>query len=154
MVAVGVPVATPALLADGRMEPRKVIGSIDTSEFAVSAAASLGFIIGLGTAGIHWGIAVALLAGGLIAAPFAAYLVKIAPAHLLGVAVGGVILLTNARTLLVSFDVTDSIRWLVYAAILLLTIGALYVAVQRNKRQAGTRQAAAEEAEVTEAVNA
>ena len=41
-----------------------------------------------------------------------------------------------------------------YAAILLLTIGALYVAVQRNKRQAGTRQAAAEEAEVAEAVNA
>jgi uncharacterized protein len=148
------PVATPALLADGRMEPRKVIGSIDTSEFAVSAAASIGFIVGLGTAGIHWGIAIALLAGGLIAAPFAAYLVKIAPAHLLGVAVGGVILLTNARTLLVSFDVTDSIRWVVYAAILLLTIGALYVAVQRNKRQAGTGQAAAENAEVTEAVNA
>ena len=47
--------ATPALLADGRLEPRKVIGSIDTSEFAVSAAASIGFIIGLGTAGIHWG---------------------------------------------------------------------------------------------------
>jgi uncharacterized membrane protein YfcA len=39
------PVATPALLADGRMEPRKVIGSIDTAEFAVSASASLGFIL-------------------------------------------------------------------------------------------------------------
>jgi len=47
------PVATPALLADGRMEPRKVIGSIDTAEFAVSAAASLGFILGLGAAGIN-----------------------------------------------------------------------------------------------------
>ena len=79
---------------------------------------------------------------------------KFAPTHLLGVAVGGVILLTNSRTLLVSFDVTDSIRWVVYAAILLLTIGALYVAVQRNKRQAGAGQAAAENAEVTEAVNA
>ena len=51
------PVATPALLADGRMEPRKVIGSIDTAEFAVSAAASLGFILGLGAAGINWGFA-------------------------------------------------------------------------------------------------
>ncbi len=41
-----------------------------------------------------------------------------------------------------------------YAAILLVTIGGLYVAVQRNKRQAGTGQAAAEATEVTEAVNA
>ena len=63
-------------------------------------AASLGFIIGLGAAGINWGFALALLVGGLIAAPLAAYLVRLAPAHLLGVAVGGMILLTNARTLL------------------------------------------------------
>ena len=55
------PVATPALLVDGRMTPRKVIGSIDTSEFAVSAAASLGFLFGLGAAGINWGFALALL---------------------------------------------------------------------------------------------
>ncbi|WP_162557090.1 sulfite exporter TauE/SafE family protein, partial [Proteus mirabilis] len=27
------PVATPALIADGRLEPRKVIGSVDTAEF-------------------------------------------------------------------------------------------------------------------------
>jgi uncharacterized membrane protein YfcA len=35
------PVGTPALLASGRMEPRKVIGSIDTSEFIVAVAASM-----------------------------------------------------------------------------------------------------------------
>ena len=34
------PVGTPALLASGRIEPRKVIGSIDTSEFLVAVAAS------------------------------------------------------------------------------------------------------------------
>ena len=45
------PVGTPALLASGRIEPRKVIGSIDTSEFLVAIAASLGFIIGIGSAG-------------------------------------------------------------------------------------------------------
>ena len=89
------PVATPALLADGRLQPRKVIGSVDTSEFAVSAAASLGFLIGLGAAGINWGFALALLVGGLIAAPLAAVLVKYAPTHLLGVAIGGLILLTQ-----------------------------------------------------------
>src|SRR6478752_3056947 len=124
------PVATPALLADGRLQPRKVIGSVDTSEFAVSAAASLGFLVGLGAAGINWGFALALLAGGLVAAPLAAYLVRLAPAHLLGVLVGGMILLTNARILLKSFDVDSAVRWPIYGAIVVLTLAGLYVAVQ------------------------
>ena len=47
------PVGTPALLASGRIEPRKVIGSIDTSEFLVAIAASLGFLIALGSQGIN-----------------------------------------------------------------------------------------------------
>ena len=111
------PVATPALLADGRLEPRKVIGSVDTSEFAVSAAASLGFLIGLGAAGINWSFALALLVGGLIAAPLAAYLVRVAPAHLLGVAVGGIILPTNSRTLLKAGDAPDPARFAIYGAI-------------------------------------
>ncbi len=128
------PVATPALLADGRLEPRKVIGSIDTSEFAVSAAASLGFLIGLGAGGINWGFALALLAGGLIAAPLAAYLVKVAPMHLLGVLVGGMILLTNSRTLLKSADVAEASRWAVYGAIAMLTLVGFYIAQQRARR--------------------
>jgi uncharacterized membrane protein YfcA len=139
------PVATPALLADGRMQPRKVIGSIDTSEFAVSAAASLGFIIGLGAAGINWGFALALLIGGLAAAPLAAYLVRHAPAHLLGVAVGGMILLTNARILFKSFDVDSAVRWPTYGAIVLLTAVGLYVAVLRAKKRAAAAVDAGEE---------
>ncbi len=132
------PVATPALLADGRMEPRKVIGSIDTSEFAVSAAASIGFLIGLGAAGINWGFALALLIGGLIAAPLAAYLVRVAPTHLLGVAVGGLILITNARTLFTSFEVGATPSWIGYGAIVVVTVVGLYVATQRARRSAET----------------
>jgi len=135
------PVATPALLVDGRMPPRKVIGSIDTSEFAVSAAASLGFLFGLGAAGINWGFALALLVGGLVAAPLAAYLVRVAPAHLLGVAVGGLILLTNSRTLLKSFDVADGTRWVIYGAVLVVTVVGLSVAVQRHRRNAASAAA-------------
>lgn len=48
------PVATPALPGRRPDGPRKVIGSVDTSEFAVSLAASLGFLFGLGAAGINW----------------------------------------------------------------------------------------------------
>ena len=48
------PVGTPAILASGRLEPRKTIGSIDTSEFLVAVAASIGFIIGIGTEGMDY----------------------------------------------------------------------------------------------------
>src|SRR5215216_5911108 len=40
------PIATPTLLSSGRMEPRKIIGTVDTSEFVVAVCASVGFLIG------------------------------------------------------------------------------------------------------------
>jgi uncharacterized protein len=129
------PVATPALLGGGRLEPRKVIGSVDTAELAVSGAASLGFLVGIGASGIHWGFALALLAGGLLAAPLAAYLIKIAPAHLLGVAVGGLIVLTNMRTILSTFGMPGSARIPAYVVVLLTTAACLYLAALRNKRR-------------------
>ncbi|WP_157974090.1 sulfite exporter TauE/SafE family protein, partial [Desertihabitans aurantiacus] len=129
------PVGTPALLADGRLEPRKVVGSIDTSEFAVSVAASVGFLLGLGAAGIDWGIALALLVGGVVAAPIAAVLVRYAPAHLLGVLVGGVIVLTNSRTLLRAAEVDPGARWWVYGAVVVLTAAALAWTVRRVRRR-------------------
>ncbi|SEJ69417.1 sulfite exporter TauE/SafE family protein [Demequina mangrovi] len=113
------PIGTPTLLASGRMEPRKVVGSIDTSEFLVAAAASVGFLFGLGTSGIDFGWVLALLAGGLVAAPLAAYLVRHVPPRMLGAAVGGMILLTNARTLLHT-DTLAAVApyaWAVYAVI-------------------------------------
>ncbi|MBG0855526.1 sulfite exporter TauE/SafE family protein [Streptomyces spinoverrucosus] len=94
------PVGTPALLAGGRMEPRKVIGSIDTSEFLVAVAASLGFLFSLGSQGIDLTWVAAFLLGGLVAAPIAAWLVRLLPPRVLGSAVGGLIVVTNVRTLL------------------------------------------------------
>ncbi|MDA2811605.1 sulfite exporter TauE/SafE family protein [Nocardiopsis sp. RSe5-2] len=94
------PVGTPALLASGRIEPRKVVGSIDTAEFLVTVAASAGFLIGLGAAGIDLAWAAVLLAGGVLAAPLAAWIVRHVPPRVLGSAVGGLIVLTNTRTLL------------------------------------------------------
>ena len=94
------PVGTPALLASGRMEPRKVVGTIDTSEFLVALAASLGFLANLGGEGVNFGYAGAILLGGVIAAPIAAWLVRHFPPRLLGASVGGLIVLTNARTLM------------------------------------------------------
>ncbi|PRY01859.1 sulfite exporter TauE/SafE family protein [Allonocardiopsis opalescens] len=94
------PVGTPALLASGRIEPRKVVGSIDTSEFVIALAASLGFLIGLGSENIDFAWVGVLLLGGLVAAPIAAWLVRHVPPRVLGSLVGGVIVLTNVRTIL------------------------------------------------------
>ncbi|MBQ1025710.1 sulfite exporter TauE/SafE family protein [Micromonospora sp. C95] len=128
------PVATPALLVSGRLEPRKVIGSVDTSEFVVASAASLGFLIGLGTEGFLLPIVLALLAGGLIAAPVAAWLVRIVPAQLLGAAVGGVIVLTNARVLMRAGDVDGSLPVIVYLLLAAGWITALTLAVRVLRR--------------------
>jgi uncharacterized protein len=113
------PVGTPAILASGRMEPRKVIGSIDTSEFLVALAASLGFLLALGSQGVDWTWALGLLAGGLVAAPIAAWLVRHIPPRMLGSLVGGMIVITNARTMLKSdwLDASDPVRYGVYAVL-------------------------------------
>jgi uncharacterized membrane protein YfcA len=93
------PVGTTSMLSSGRLEPRKVVGSVDTAEFVVTVGASLGFLVALGSQGINWAFVTALLVGGVVAAPIAATLVRFMPSRVLGVAVGGVIVLTNLKTL-------------------------------------------------------
>lgn len=94
------PVITSTLLASGRAEPRTVVGSISASEFAIVSAGSAGFLVGLGLTGINLAWVAVLLAGGVLAAPVAAWLARHLPARLLGSLVGGLIVVTNARTLL------------------------------------------------------
>lgn len=125
------PVATPTLLSNRRMDPRKVIGSVSAAEFAVTVAASLGFLIGLGSAGIDYRVVAGLLLGGVIAAPLAAYIVHRVPLPMLGALVGGVILITNARTFMRSFEVGQPTVAIVYALILALWVGALTLAMRR-----------------------
>ena len=121
------PVGTPALLASGRMEPRKVIGSVSTAEFLVAMAASLGFLMALGSQGIDFTWVAALLIGGSIAAPLAAWLVRHIPPRMLGSLVGGLIVLTNTRTLLRSdwIDAGDATRYAVYALLYVVWAAAV-----------------------------
>ncbi len=111
------PVATPTLLAAGRVEPRLVIGSVSAAELLVTVAASLGFLFGLGGEGIEAPLVVALLAGGAVAAPFAAWLVRHADASVLGVVVGTLLLVTNTHTLLLELGTPGPVRLPVLLAI-------------------------------------
>lgn len=131
------PVATPTLLANGDMAPRKVIGSVDTSEFAVALAASLGFLLALGRQGVDPLAAGALLTGGLVAAPLAAWLVRRVPARPLGSAAGGLIVLSNARVVLNAVGVPADGRAAVYAAAVSAWIAAVVMAVRRERVEPG-----------------
>lgn len=102
------PITTSTLLSRGKTAPHTVIGSVSASEFLVAISASVGFLIGLGHESLGNLLVVAGLAlGGALAAPLAAWLVSRIPATLLGTAVGGLIVLTNAQKL---FDVFDASR--------------------------------------------
>ena len=129
------PVATPALLADGRLAPNRVIGTVSASEFVVAVAASAGFIFGIGVAGVRLDYVAALLVGGLVAAPIAAYLVRHMNPRLLGVIVGGFICFTNARTLLAAIGVSDNAFLLVYGAIVAAWAAAVAFVVRAIRRE-------------------
>lgn len=138
------PVATPTLLVSGRVEPRKVIGSVDTSEFLVAAAASIGFLIGIGNEGVRAGYVLALLAGGLVAAPVAAYLVRRIAPKMLGSLVGGIIVLTNSRTLVRELGVTGAGAAAIYVTIVVGWVAAVAysaAALRRERAAAEDRDA-------------
>ncbi|MDH2430544.1 sulfite exporter TauE/SafE family protein [Sphaerisporangium sp. TRM90804] len=152
------PVGTPAILASGRLAPRKVIGSIDASEFIVAIAASVGFFVGIGSENINFAWVAVLLVGGVIAAPIAAWLVRHIPPRILGSAVGGLIVLTNIRTLLRSdwIDASSGVQTAAYILIALVWAAAIAYSVREYRKdkanesveaiEALERQAAEEEA--------
>jgi uncharacterized membrane protein YfcA len=139
------PVATPTLISSGRMIPRKVIGTVDTSEFLVALAASLGFIIGIGSEAINFTTVAGLLIGGVIAAPIAAYLVRHIPGRLLGSLVGGIIIVTNARTLMSSFEVVGSPRAAVYVTLFAIWGAAIAISVRGLRRDSAEERALLDE---------
>ena len=129
------PISTPTLLSSGRMEPRKVVGTVDTSEFIVALCASIGFLISLSFAQVPWSVVGVLLGGGLIAAPIAAWIVRHLNARVLGTAVGGFILLVNAKTFLEAVGLDPSLNIIVYMAILAVWVTALYFAITALRRE-------------------
>lgn len=140
------PITTPVLLSKNGMVPRKVVGTVDTSEFAIDLSASIGFFLSLGTEAVIWIWVIALMLGGVIAAPIAAWLVRIVPGQLMGVLVGGVIILTNANILLNAWVEQKEVYAYVYGAILVVWIFAIIFAVKKVKEERVTSRMLEEEA--------
>lgn len=90
------PVTTSTLMTLGRTEPRRIVGTVNTAEFLVTAAATLGFVIGLWDDLVaNLAAVLALLIGGVIAAPIAAWLVTRTNPAALGGIVGTLLVALN-----------------------------------------------------------
>ncbi|WKD58245.1 hypothetical protein CAPI_08590 [Corynebacterium capitovis DSM 44611] len=114
------PVTTSTLMSAGRSEPRRIVGTVNTAEFFVTFAATVGFAIGMWEDLVaNLAAVVALLIGGVIAAPLAAWLISRINPILLGGIVGTLILMLNLPTVLKAVGVTDHL-WIARAAVLVI----------------------------------
>jgi len=90
------PVVTTTMLANGE-PPRKTIGSVNLTEFFVTFAEAVTFLLTLGT--FDWPVVVGLLLGGGLAAPVGAFLTKKIPTRTMLLIVGLVVIFLQLRTL-------------------------------------------------------
>ncbi len=109
------PVVTPMLLHKG-LPARFAIGSTNTAEVAVAVVASASLLASIGGEGVEFAIVVAMLTGGVVAAPLAAWTIRHIPPRALGVAVSALLLFTNVRELAGHNDLGVS-RWGLYAVV-------------------------------------
>ncbi len=116
------PVVTPFLLHRG-LPPRFAIGSVNTAEVAVAVVASGSLLASLGGSDLDVGIVLAMLIGGVLAAPIAAYVIRFLPPRGLGVAVAGLLMITNLRELCTWAGIGMG-RWIAYGAVVVVCLVA------------------------------
>jgi uncharacterized membrane protein YfcA len=132
------PVVTPVLMHRG-LPPRFAVGSVNTAEVAVAAVSATSLVATLGSGGVRPAIVVAMLLGGVVAAPVAAWVVRHIPARPMGLAVGALILTTSVRELAGATGL-GTVRWALYAGVAVLV--ALAAASPRLRRTTRTARAA------------
>lgn len=91
------PIVTTNLVADGK-DAKKTIGSVNAAEFFVTLIQVITFTTILGIMK-NWQIILGLLIGGVIAAPFGAFICKKVPKKPLMVLVGLLIIACSIRTI-------------------------------------------------------
>jgi uncharacterized membrane protein YfcA len=125
------PIVTPFLLHRG-LAPRFAIGSVNTAEVAVAAVSVGSLVASLGGSSVEAGVVIAMLVGGVLAAPLGAWVVRRIRPRPIGLAVGALLLVTNARDLVGWADL-GAVRWLSYGvAVTLVAAAALTPRWTRN----------------------
>lgn len=90
------PIVASNLIVRGH-ETRRTVGTVNAVEFFVTMAASVTFLFGIGID--HWRIILGLALGGMLAAPFGAYLCKHVPVRPMMILVGIIIMILSIRNL-------------------------------------------------------
>ena len=90
------PIVTTTLITKGR-SPRFVIGSVSLTEFFVTLASAFTFFTLLGVT--HWQVILALVIGGLVAAPIAARLTGKLPRKTSFILLGVLVIFWSIRIL-------------------------------------------------------
>jgi uncharacterized membrane protein YfcA len=116
MIGAWGPVVTPFLIHRD-VRPRYAIGSVNTAEVAVASASAFSLIASVGRGGFDVAVLVAMLLGGIVAAPVAAWLIRHIPPKPMGVAVAALLLLTNGKELAGLAGIRGSWSFAVYAGI-------------------------------------
>jgi uncharacterized protein len=119
------PVVTPFLM-HRQVEPRITIGSVNTAEVAVATVAAGSLLASISDSGIDAGTVIAMLIGGVLGAPVAAWLIRFLPVRALGLAVAGLLLFTNSRELATWADL-GGVRWVVYGAVVATVVAAAWL---------------------------
>jgi uncharacterized membrane protein YfcA len=130
------PVVTPFLLHRA-VRPRFAIGCVNTAEVAVASASAFSLIASLGTTGVNPTLLLSMLLGGVVAAPVAAWMIRYVPPGPMGVAVAGLLLLTNARELIGWGGLrTSPWVWAIYLGIIAMVMVAFVTSRGRASRLA------------------
>ncbi len=114
------PVVTPFLMHRD-LPPRFAVGSTNTAEVAVAAVSASSLVAALGSGGLDVAVVVAMLVGGVLAAPVAALFVRYVPARPMGLAVGALLMITNARELS-SWAGAGAYQWVAYGVVVALVV--------------------------------
>ncbi len=130
------PVATPSLMTLTKHAPHRVVGTVNTAEFIVAVAASMGFLVGAGESGIPWLAVIGLIAGGAITAPIAARLAHRAPREMLGVFVGTMVLISNWAIFAKLLGVPGAVA--VVGVVALVVAGGI-IGVRAHRREMSAR---------------
>ena len=130
------PVLTPFLL-HRRIPPRYAIGSVNTAEVAVAIVASGSLLASLKGDGIDVATVIAMLLGGVVASPIAAWVIRYLKPRTLGLAVAALLLGTNVRELSGAADLGPE-RWGLYALVVAgVVVGALRPRWSASRAAAG-----------------
>lgn len=151
------PVTTSTLLSLGKQQPRRIVGTVNTAEFLVTLGATLGFVVGLWEDLVANAAAVvALLVGGSLTAPVAAWLISRLNPILLGGFVGTAIVLLNVGAIVggaenaFGFTMPTALTVALYLA---LAAGGVALTLRGRKRARANRQAAADQTPAVEATD-